>query len=71
MEYQGFLAGVNPRGKACRDTAPAVSAESAFLSSAYGMVTHPVCKSYATKVEAEKTAFEQRSKQEQNGHKTR
>ena len=30
---------------------------------------HPVGKSYASKVDDEKTAFEQRSKHRQNGHK--
>ena len=40
-----------------------------YTSSAYGKEVHPVGKSYAFKVEAEKTAFEQRSKHRQNRHK--
>ena len=40
-----------------------------YTSSAYGKEVHPVGKSYAINIEAEKTAFEQRSKHRQNGHK--
>ena len=35
----------------------------------YGTEAHPVGKCYAINIEAEKTAFEQRSKHRQNGHK--
>ena len=40
-----------------------------YTSSAYGRLTHPVGKSYAINIEAEKSAFEQRGKHRQNGHK--
>ena len=40
-----------------------------YTSSAYGKEVHPVGKSYASIVDDEKTAFEQRSKHRQNGHK--
>jgi hypothetical protein len=40
-----------------------------FTSQPYGRMTHPVGKSYASIVDDEKTAFEQRSKHRQNGHK--
>ena len=33
-----------------------------YTSSAYGTAIHPVGKSYASKVDDEKSAFEQRSK---------
>ena len=33
-----------------------------YTSSAYGKEVHPVGKSYASKVDDEKTAFEQRNK---------
>ena len=40
-----------------------------YTSSAYGTEVHPVGKSYAINIEAEKTAFEQGRKHRQNGHK--
>jgi len=40
-----------------------------YTSSIYGRNPHPVGESYAINIEAEKTAFEQRSKHRQNGHK--
>ena len=40
-----------------------------YTSQPYGRMAHPVGKSYASKVDDEKTAFEQRSKHRQNGHK--
>ena len=40
-----------------------------YTSSAYGKDVHPVGKSYASIVDDEKTAFEQRSKHRQNRHK--
>ena len=40
-----------------------------YTSSAYGKEVNPVGKSYASIVDDEKSAFEQRSKHRQNGHK--
>ena len=40
-----------------------------YTSPPYGRLAHPVGKSYASIVDDEKTAFEQRSKHRQNGHK--
>ena len=40
-----------------------------YTSSAYGRNLHPVGKSYASKVDDEKSTFEQRSKHRQNRHK--
>ena len=40
-----------------------------YTSPPYGTAIHPVGKSYASIVDDEKSAFEQRSKHRQNGHK--
>ena len=40
-----------------------------YTSSAYGRNPHPVGKCYASIVDDEKTAFQQRSKHRQNRHK--